>query len=108
MNNTPFEAIFGTKKPDGTYIGRLVIEPVQLVETVGGFAMPEVDQQKDKPEVGRVIMKSEEVTHLSEGDIVLHGRFAGNKFTHDGKEYLVIHADEAYARLDKDKITICK
>jgi len=98
MSKLPIEALYGTKKHDGTYIGRIIVKQVPMQSNVFGFKIPEVDQKRDRPEMGEVVMVSEDVKHLVEGDIVLHSRFVGAKFEHNGQEYLVINADEAYAK----------
>lgn len=104
MNNeTPIEKLYGTKKIDGTMVGRILVKPENIETAIGGFKIPEVDQNKDKPESGRIVMVSDEVTHLKPGDLILHNRFAGVKFEHDNQKYIVISSDDAYAKIKEQK-----
>lgn len=108
MNTTPIERLYGTTNVHGKPVGRLLITPVKVDVTMGGFTIPEVDQIANMPNVAEVVMVSDEVTHLKPGDLIFYGRFSGLKFTDNDKDYIVINDDEAPAKLDRSKINIAK
>ena len=104
--NLPIETLFDTVNAHGHRIGRLLIEPVTIEASIGGYELSDIDKHKDKPESSRVLMKSSGVSGIEVDDIILHNRFAGVKFKHEGKEYLVITTDDAYGKFNLDKITV--
>jgi chaperonin GroES len=65
-------------------------------KTAGGIIIP--DTAKEKPQRGEVVAvgpgKDGNLMTLQVGDIVLYGKYAGQEFTHDGHEYMVMREDD--------------
>ncbi len=85
---------------------RVLVEPLEAEEkTAGGIYIP--DNAKEKPQKGKIIAcgpgkaseNSGEVIKLevSEGDIVLYGKYSGTEVAVDGKDYLIMRESDILA-----------
>ncbi|MBL8047920.1 MAG: co-chaperone GroES [Chthonomonas sp.] len=83
-------------------LDRVIIEPAAKEEvSAGGIFLP--DSAKEKPLKGTVIAvgpgkvldngKKVEV-EVSQGDVVLYGKYSGTEVTVDGKEYMILRSDD--------------
>lgn len=79
---------------------RVLIKPVAAEEkTIGGIIIP--DSAKEKPAKGEVVSvgtgtKDEQMT-LTEGDIVLYGKYSGTEIEHEGEKYLIMRQSDVLA-----------
>lgn len=79
---------------------RVLIKPVAAEEkTIGGIIIP--DSAKEKPAKGEVVAagtgtKDEQMT-LTEGDIVLYGKYSGTEIEHEGEKYLIMRQSDVLA-----------
>lgn len=76
---------------------RVVIKPQAAEEkTKGGIIIP--DNAKEKPLRGEVIAvgpgKEGNLMTVTPGDIVLYGKYAGQEFTFEGEDYLIMREDD--------------
>lgn len=85
---------------------RIVIQAVEAKEekTASGIVLP--DSAKEKPQEGKVVAVGEgkrlesgelQKPELSEGDIVIYGKFAGTEVKHEGEEYLIVSEKDILA-----------
>ena len=84
---------------------RVIVERMEKEEEVrGGIVIP--DTAKEKPQQGRVLAVgpgkliedgSRREMAVTEGDIVIFGKYAGTEFKMDDKELLILREDEIYA-----------
>ncbi len=82
---------------------RVVVKPAPAEEkTKGGIIIP--DTAKEQPQMGEIVAvgpgKEDYKMHVKEGDKVLFGKYAGQKFEYNGEEYLVMREDEILAVLN--------
>lgn len=76
---------------------RVVVKPAAADDkTKGGIIIP--DTAKEKPQSGTVIAvgpgKDGNPVSVSEGDTVLYGKYAGQEFSHEGEDYLIMREDD--------------
>lgn len=76
---------------------RVVIKPAAAEEkTKGGIIIP--DNAKEKPLRGEIVAvgpgKKDAPMTVKVGDIVLYGKYAGNEFSHEGNDYLIMREDD--------------
>jgi len=74
---------------------RVLIErEEQTNTTASGIIIP--DSAKEKPLEGKVIAVGKDAVEdgISEGDIVVFGKFGGTEITIDGTEYLILTSKE--------------
>jgi len=74
---------------------RVLIErEEQTNTTASGIIIP--DSAKEKPLEGKVIAVGKDAVDdgISEGDIVVFGKFGGTEITIDGTEYLILTSKE--------------
>lgn len=81
---------------------RVLIEPKEAeTKTASGIYIP--DTAKEKPQQGTVLAtgpgKKDEKMEVSEGDVVLYGKYAGTEVTVDGKTYLIVKQSDILAIL---------
>ena len=85
---------------------RVVLKKVEAKEetTEGGIVIP--DSAKEEPQEGKVVavgpgkrLDNGEVAELevSEGDVVIYNKFAGNELKRNGEEYLVLSEKDILA-----------
>ncbi len=82
---------------------RVVIKPAPAEEkTKGGIIIP--DTAKEKPQRGEVVAvgpgKEGKPVSVKPGDIVLYGKYAGQEFTLDGEDYLIMREDDILVVLE--------
>ncbi len=82
---------------------RVVIKPAPAEEkTKGGIIIP--DTAKEKPQRGEVVAvgpgKEGKSLSVKPGDIVLYGKYAGQEFTLDGQDYLIMREDDILVVLE--------
>ncbi|RMD71968.1 MAG: co-chaperone GroES [Bacteroidetes bacterium] len=82
---------------------RVVIKPAPAEEkTKGGIIIP--DTAKEKPQRGEVVAvgpgKEGKPLTVKPGDIVLYGKYAGQEFTLDGEDYLIMREDDILVVLE--------
>jgi len=72
----------------------LIQREEQTNTTASGIIIP--DSAKEKPLEGKVIAVGKDAVEdgISEGDIVVFGKFGGTEITIDGKEYLILTSKE--------------
>ena len=76
---------------------RVVVKPADAEEkTKGGIIIP--DTAKEKPQRGEVIAvgpgKEGNLMTVQVGDIVLYGKYAGQEFSYNGEDYLIMREDD--------------
>jgi chaperonin GroES len=76
---------------------RVVVKPAEAEQkTKGGIIIP--DTAKEKPQRGEVIAvgpgKEGNLMTVQVGDTVLYGKYAGQEFSYDGEEYLIMREDD--------------
>lgn len=82
---------------------RVVIKPAPAEEkTKGGIIIP--DTAKEKPQRGEVVAvgpgKEGKSLSVKPGDVVLYGKYAGQEFTLDGQDYLIMREDDILVVLE--------
>ncbi len=83
---------------------RVVVKPAPADEkTKGGIIIP--DTAKEKPQRGEVVAvgpgKDGNLMTVSEGDIELYGKYAGQELTYEGEDFLIMREDDILVILDK-------
>ena len=94
MEPNPANMSLKNMKPIGD---RVIVKPAAAEEmTQGGIIIP--DTAKEKPQRGEVIAvgpgKEGNLMNVKTGDTVLYGKYAGQKVTLDGEEYLIMREDD--------------
>lgn len=84
-------------------VGRVLVEPAPAEEkTSGGIIIP--DTAKEKPQRGSIIAigpeKKDEPISFKIGEIVLYSKYAGNEIQIDGKDYLLMTANDIYGSFE--------
>jgi chaperonin GroES len=84
---------------------RLVVEAAAKEEkSAGGIILP--DSAQEKPQKGTVLsvgpgkrLDSGQLapTGVSEGDVVLYGKYSGTEVKVDGKDYVILRAEDVLA-----------
>lgn len=85
--------------------GRVVVKPVEeSEEAAGGVVIP--DTAKEKPTEGEVVAVAEDATEeVAAGDRVMYAKFGGTEINADGKDYVLLTADDLLAKYqDTDEI----
>ena len=74
---------------------RVLVKRVEEANTtMSGIIIP--DNAQEKPSRGEVVAVSKEVTELTNGDVVLFGKFAGNEVSLGADKYLVLDTDDIF------------
>jgi len=74
---------------------RVLVERVEeQTTTASGIIIP--DNAKEKPSQGKIVAVGSDVEHISAGDTVVFGKYSGNDISLDGKEYLILDADDIF------------
>lgn len=74
---------------------RVLVERVEDAKTtVSGIIIP--DNAKEKPSRGTVIAVGGDVEQIEVDDTVVFGKYSGNELALDGKEYLIMDADDIF------------
>ena len=86
---------------------RVVIEPLEAEDkTEGGIVLP--DTAKEKSIKGKVVAVGPGVLteggtraemSLKKGDLVIFGKFSGNEYKREGKEYLIMKESDVLAKM---------
>ncbi len=80
---------------------RVLVVPADEEETTAsGLIIP--DTAKEKPRRGTVaaVGNDEELQELiSEGDVILYGKYAGDELSYDGNDYLILNRGDILAKL---------
>ncbi len=79
---------------------RVLVEPIDEVETVGSIIIPET--AKEKPIMGTVVAvgTDEDVKELIKvGDKVIFGKYAGEEIKVDGRKHLLISRSDLLAKV---------
>jgi len=74
---------------------RVLIErEEEITTTATGIIIP--DNAKEKPLTGKVLAVGVDAVDegISEGDVVVFGKYAGTEITLDGKELLILTSDD--------------
>ena len=74
---------------------RVLIErEEEITTTATGIIIP--DNAKEKPLTGKVLAVGVDATDegISEGDVVVFGKYTGTEITLDGKELLILTSDD--------------
>jgi len=74
---------------------RVLIErEEEITTTATGIIIP--DNAKEKPLTGKVLAVGVDATDegISEGDVVVFGKYAGTEITLDGQELLILTSDD--------------
>ncbi len=84
---------------------RIIVEAASKEEkSAGGIILP--DTAQEKPQRGKVLavgpgkrLDSGQLAAMdvSEGDTVLYGKYGGTEVTVDGKDYVILRADDVLA-----------
>lgn len=83
---------------------RVVVKPAPADEkTKGGIIIP--DTAKEKPQRGEVVAvgpgKDGIDMNVSNGDIVLYGKYAGQEISWEGNDYLIMREDDILVILEE-------
>ena len=83
---------------------RVVVKPAPADEkTKGGIIIP--DTAKEKPQRGEIVAvgpgKDGNDMNVSEGDIVLYGKYAGQEINWQGVDYLIMREDDILVILEE-------
>ena len=74
---------------------RVLVERVEDAKTtVSGIIIP--DNAKEKPSRGTVVAVGGDVEQIEVDDTVVFGKYSGNELALDGKEYLIMDADDIF------------
>lgn len=74
---------------------RVLVERVEETQTTAsGIIIP--DNAKEKPSQGNIVAVGNDVEGISVGDTVVFGKYSGNEITLEGKEYLIMDADDIF------------
>jgi len=78
---------------------RVLIEPiVEEEKTKSGIVIPDtVDEEKPKPEQGKIVAVGGNVKEIKKGDIVLFTEYGPNKVKIKNKEYLIAKEEDVLA-----------
>ncbi|MEA3287635.1 MAG: co-chaperone GroES [Candidatus Marinimicrobia bacterium] len=80
---------------------RVLVVPADEEETTAsGLIIP--DTAKEKPRRGTVaaVGNDEDLMELiSEGDVILYGKYAGDELSYDGNDYLILNRGDILAKL---------
>lgn len=76
---------------------RVLVQPAPAEETTkGGIIIP--DTAKEKPQRGTVVAvgpgKDDKAMTVKVDDTVLYGKYAGQDFSHEGNDYLIMREDD--------------
>ena len=86
---------------------RVMVKVLEAETTSGGIHLPEAAQEK--PQKGEVVAvgtgstadseeESESEIEVEVGDVVIFARYGGTELTVEDEEYLVLDADQIYAK----------
>jgi chaperonin GroES len=87
---------------------RVIVERIEEEVKKGGIIIP--DTAKEKPQHGKVLAvgpgrmddKGNRIAmDLKKGDTILFGKYAGNEFRMDDKEYLVMREEDVLAVIER-------
>jgi len=74
---------------------RVLVERVgETQTTASGIIIP--DNAKEKPSQGKIVAIGGDVEAISVGDNVVFGKYSGNDIALDGKDYLIMDADDIF------------
>ncbi|WP_373036150.1 co-chaperone GroES [Sulfurimonas sp.] len=74
---------------------RVLVKRVEEANTTAsGIIIP--DNATEKPSQGEVVAVSKEVTELSNGDVVLFGKYSGNEVALGADKFLVLEVDDIF------------
>ncbi len=85
---------------------RVMVKSDEAETTEGGIHLPESAQEK--PQRGTVIEVGEghrledgtlQAPDVAEGDKIIFAKYGGTEIEHDGEEYLILEADQIYAKI---------
>lgn len=86
---------------------RVVVKPVEREErTKSGIVIP--DTVKERPQEGTVIAAGpgevgedgkRKPMDVKTGDLVVYSKFAGNEFTEDGEDFLILRQSDILAKV---------
>jgi chaperonin GroES len=78
---------------------RVLIEPISQEEkTKSGIVIPDtVDEEKPKPEQGKVVAIGEKVKEIKKGDTVLFDKYGPSEIKIKNKEYLIAKESDILA-----------
>lgn len=76
---------------------RVLVKPAPAEETTkGGIIIP--DTAKEKPQRGEVVAvgpgKDDNKMTVKVGDTVVYGKYAGQEFSYEGADYLIMREDD--------------
>jgi chaperonin GroES len=93
---------------------RIIVEAAAKEQTTaGGIILP--DTAQEKPQRGTVLavgpgkrLDSGQMApvDVKVGDVVLYGKYGGTEVTVDGKDYVIIRAEEILAVLEDSKVAV--
>ena len=74
---------------------RVLVKRVEEANTtISGIIIP--DNAQEKPSRGEVVAVSKEVEVLTNGNVVLFGKFAGNEVSIGADKFLVLDVDDIF------------
>lgn len=74
---------------------RVLVERVEDAQTTAsGIIIP--DNAKEKPSQGKVVASGSDVEEIAVGDTVVFGKYSGNEIALDGRDYLIMDADDIF------------
>ncbi|MCH2044012.1 MAG: co-chaperone GroES [Saprospiraceae bacterium] len=76
---------------------RVLVKPAPAEEkSKGGIIIP--DTAKEKPQRGEVVAvgpgKDDNKMTVKVGDTVIYGKYAGQEFSHEGNDFLIMREDD--------------
>jgi chaperonin GroES len=74
---------------------RVLVERVEDKQTTAsGIIIP--DNAKEKPSQGKIVAVGNDVEAIAVGDSVVFGKYSGNDIALEGKDYLIMDADDIF------------
>ena len=81
--------------------GRLVVKLIDIEEkTAGGIILPSDNKKQPTTGIIEAISTSDIPTHMTTGDTILFGKFAGTPVKVDNKKFTIMNIDEVLAVIE--------
>ncbi len=73
---------------------RILVEATEEVrQTASGIIIPD-NAAKEKPQTGKAVAVSAEVSDIRVGDVVVFAKYSGSEITLDGKKFIVLSTED--------------
>lgn len=73
---------------------RILVEATEEVKTTAsGIIIPD-NAAKEKPQTGKVVAVSSEVSDVANGEVVVFAKYSGSEVSLDGKKFIVLNVED--------------